>query len=44
MVKLYLIRHAEIEWNPIGRYQGLLDPELSERGARCYLYKAWTDT
>ena len=32
MVKLYLIRHAESEWNPIGRYQGLLDPELSERG------------
>ncbi|MCS7277371.1 MAG: histidine phosphatase family protein [Aquificaceae bacterium] len=32
MVKLYLIRHAESEWNPIGRYQGLLDPDLSERG------------
>ncbi|MEJ5338083.1 MAG: phosphoserine phosphatase PspA [Aquificaceae bacterium] len=32
MVKLYIIRHAESQWNPIGRYQGLLDPELSERG------------
>ena len=32
MVRLYIIRHAESEWNPIGRYQGLLDPELSERG------------
>lgn len=34
MVKLYLIRHAESEWNPMGRYQGLLDPDLSERGKR----------
>ncbi|RMH80621.1 MAG: histidine phosphatase family protein [Acidobacteria bacterium] len=32
MVKLYIVRHAESEWNPIGRYQGLLDPELSELG------------
>ncbi|MGC8852010.1 MAG: histidine phosphatase family protein, partial [Hydrogenobacter sp.] len=32
MVKLILVRHAESEWNPIGRYQGLLDPDLSERG------------
>jgi probable phosphoglycerate mutase len=32
MVKLILVRHAESEWNPIGRYQGLLDPHLSERG------------
>lgn len=32
MVKLYIIRHAESEWNPIGRYQGLLDPDLSQRG------------
>lgn len=32
MVKLYIIRHAESQWNPIGRYQGLLDPELSDRG------------
>ncbi|MEZ0361546.1 MAG: phosphoserine phosphatase PspA [Hydrogenobacter sp.] len=34
MVKLILVRHAESEWNPIGRYQGLLDPELSQRGKR----------
>ncbi len=34
MVKLYIVRHAESEWNPIGRYQGLLDPELSQRGRR----------
>ncbi|MFN3598114.1 MAG: phosphoserine phosphatase PspA [Aquificaceae bacterium] len=34
MVKLYLVRHAESQWNPIGRYQGLLDPELSERGKK----------
>ncbi|MFN7065448.1 MAG: phosphoserine phosphatase PspA [Aquificaceae bacterium] len=32
MVKLYIIRHAESQWNPIGRYQGWLDPDLSERG------------
>lgn len=34
MVKLYIIRHGESVWNPIGRYQGLLDPELSERGKK----------
>ncbi len=34
MVKLFIVRHAESEWNPIGRYQGLLDPGLSERGLR----------
>lgn len=32
MVKVYLVRHGESLWNPVGRYQGLLDPELSERG------------
>lgn len=32
MVKLYILRHAESQWNPIGRYQGLLDPELSDIG------------
>ncbi|MCS7262207.1 MAG: histidine phosphatase family protein [Aquificaceae bacterium] len=32
MVKLYIVRHAESQWNPVGRYQGLLDPELSPRG------------
>ncbi len=34
MVRLYIIRHAESQWNPIGRYQGLLDPELSQRGKK----------
>ncbi|ADO44514.1 Phosphoglycerate mutase [Hydrogenobacter thermophilus TK-6] len=34
MVKLILVRHAESEWNPVGRYQGLLDPDLSERGKK----------
>jgi broad specificity phosphatase PhoE len=34
VVKLFIIRHAESEWNPIGRYQGLLDPGLSERGLK----------
>ena len=32
MLKLIVIRHAESEWNPVGRYQGLLDPDLTERG------------
>ena len=31
---LYVIRHAESQWNPIGRYQGLLNPDLSERGEK----------
>ncbi|HIC97339.1 MAG TPA: histidine phosphatase family protein [Aquificaceae bacterium] len=34
MLKLVIIRHAESRWNPLGRYQGLMDPELSERGER----------
>jgi broad specificity phosphatase PhoE len=34
VVKLFIIRHAESEWNPMGRYQGLLDPGLSERGLK----------
>jgi broad specificity phosphatase PhoE len=34
VVKLFIIRHAESEWNPIGRYQGLLNPGLSERGLK----------
>ncbi len=34
MLKLIVVRHAESQWNPIGRYQGLLDPELSERGIK----------
>ncbi len=32
MCRLILVRHAESKWNPIGRYQGILDPDLSERG------------
>lgn len=31
-VRIIYVRHAESLWNPIGRYQGRLDPELSERG------------
>ncbi len=34
MVRLIVVRHAESQWNPIGRYQGLLDPELTERGKK----------
>ncbi|WP_457601311.1 phosphoserine phosphatase PspA [Hydrogenivirga sp.] len=34
MLKLIIARHAESQWNPVGRYQGLLDPELTERGKR----------
>ena len=33
-VKIIYVRHAESLWNPIGKYQGRLDPELSERGHR----------
>lgn len=29
---LFLIRHAESEWNAIGRWQGQANPDLSERG------------
>ena len=32
MLKLVVIRHAESEWNPVGRYQGLLNPDLTDRG------------
>ena len=32
MTRLLLIRHAESEWNAVGRWQGLADPVLSERG------------
>ncbi len=34
MLKLVVLRHAESEWNPVGRYQGLLDPDLTDRGRR----------
>jgi probable phosphoglycerate mutase len=29
---VWLIRHAESEWNALGRWQGQRDPALSERG------------
>lgn len=29
---VWLIRHAESEWNALGRWQGQADPALSERG------------
>jgi broad specificity phosphatase PhoE len=32
MCRLILVRHAESQWNPLGRYQGILDPDLSQRG------------
>ncbi len=32
MTRLLLVRHAESEWNAEGRWQGLADPGLSERG------------
>lgn len=32
MTTLYLIRHGETPWNVEGRYQGQLDPPLSEKG------------
>ncbi len=32
MVRIIYVRHAESLWNPIGKYQGRLDPELSDRG------------
>jgi len=38
MLKLYLIRHGETDWNAEGRIQGHSDIELNERGleqARC---------
>lgn len=32
MVNLFLVRHAESIWNVESRYQGILDPDLSEKG------------
>lgn len=32
MLKLYLIRHGETDWNADGRIQGLSDIDLNERG------------
>lgn len=34
MTTLYLVRHGETSWNLEGRYQGHLDPPLTERGQR----------
>lgn len=34
MTRLFLVRHAESEWNAVGRWQGQADPHLSERGRR----------
>ncbi|RIL05071.1 MAG: histidine phosphatase family protein, partial [Proteobacteria bacterium] len=32
MSAVWLIRHAESEWNALGRWQGQADPALSLRG------------
>lgn len=32
MTTLYLVRHGETPWNVAGRYQGQLDPPLTEKG------------
>ena len=34
MTTLYMIRHGETPWNVEGRYQGQLDPPLTEQGRR----------
>lgn len=34
MIKLYLIRHGETEWNKVKRFQGWTDIELSDIGKR----------
>ena len=31
-MKLYLLRHGETEWNKLGKFQGLTDVSLNERG------------
>jgi broad specificity phosphatase PhoE len=31
-VKFYLLRHGETEWNKLGKFQGLTDVSLNERG------------
>ena len=32
MPRLLLVRHAQSEWNALGRWQGLADPPLSDLG------------
>ncbi len=32
MTRLFLVRHAQSEWNAQGRWQGLADPPLSDAG------------
>ena len=34
MVRLLLVRHAQSEWNALGKWQGQADPPLSELGRR----------
>ena len=44
---VWLIRHAESEWNAAGRWQGLADPPLSARGrgqAAAAVLVAWASS
>jgi broad specificity phosphatase PhoE len=34
MTELVIVRHAQSEWNAVGRWQGWADPPLSELGVR----------
>lgn len=34
MARLLLVRHAQSEWNALGRWQGWADPPLSDQGRR----------
>lgn len=34
VTRILMVRHGESEWNAQGRWQGLADPPLSERGER----------
>jgi probable phosphoglycerate mutase len=33
-MKIFVIRHAESQWNVIGKYQGILNPDLTELGIK----------